>query len=167
MPDYAANRPVYTVSAAAAEAYASWMSAKTGRSFRLPSEAEWELAPAGPEGREFPWGDVFEPHRTNTREAGLLTSTPVGMFPGGATPSGIQDMAGNVEEYVADDYVPYPGGPIVRDDLVEAVGCYRVARGGSFTRFRDLARCRRRHGRYPRPIYVMGFRLAEGERNEL
>jgi formylglycine-generating enzyme required for sulfatase activity len=71
-------------------------------------------------------------------------------------------MAGNVEEYVADVYGRYPGSALaVCDDLVRARGRYRVARGGSFTRFRDLARCKRRHGRFPKPIYVMGFRLAE------
>jgi formylglycine-generating enzyme required for sulfatase activity len=69
-------------------------------------------------------------------------------------------MAGNVEEYVADDYKPYPGSTAPQDDLVLANGNYRVARGGSFTRFYDLARCKRRHGHYPKDIYVMGFRLA-------
>jgi formylglycine-generating enzyme required for sulfatase activity len=70
-------------------------------------------------------------------------------------------MAGNVEEYVADDYAPYPGAARVEDDLSRARGRYRVARGGGFTRYRDLARCKRRHGRFPKAIYVMGFRLAE------
>ena len=54
------------------------------------------------------------------------------------------DMAGNVEEYVADDYAAYPGGPFVADHLVQIHGAYRVARGGSFARWRDLARTRRR-----------------------
>ena len=71
-------------------------------------------------------------------------------------------MAGNVEEYVADLYRPYPGGEPVADHLVEIHGAYRVARGGGFSRFRDLARTRRRHGHNPRSAtYAMGFRLVE------
>ena len=71
-------------------------------------------------------------------------------------------MAGNVEEYVADQYGPYPGGAWVQDHLVDIHGHYHVARGGSFARFRDLARTRRRHGHNPRSAtYAMGFRLAE------
>jgi formylglycine-generating enzyme required for sulfatase activity len=69
-------------------------------------------------------------------------------------------MAGNVEEFVADDYRPYPGGPFVDDHLVETQGKYRVARGGSFARYGDLARTRRRHGPFPGPLYPIGFRLA-------
>ncbi|MEO5873590.1 MAG: SUMF1/EgtB/PvdO family nonheme iron enzyme, partial [Streptosporangiaceae bacterium] len=113
------------------------------------------------DGREYPWGEDFEPDRANTVDGGPLSTTPVGVYPAGRTPSGLDDMAGNVEEYVADDYLPYPGGPEIEDDLVRELGRYRVARGGSFTRYGDLARCRRRHGRYARDIYAMGFRLAE------
>jgi toxoflavin biosynthesis protein ToxD len=63
---------------------------------------------------------------------------------------------------VADAYAPYPGGPFIEDHLAQIHGTYRVARGGSFARFRDLARTRRRHGHNPRSAtYAMGFRLAE------
>lgn len=160
-PTWRANHPVYTVTAAAADAYAAWLSRKTGRSFRLPSEVEWEYAAAGPERREFPWGGQFDIECANTVELGALTTTPVGMFPRGVSQFGICDMAGNVEEYVADTYRPYPGAPVIADDLLVRDGAYRVARGGSFARFADLARCRRRHGFFARPIYAMGFRLVE------
>lgn len=160
-PDHRANHPVYTVTAAAADAYAAWLAERTGRSFRLPTEAEWEYAAAGPERWTFPWGERFVQNHANTIESGVLRSTPVGIFPNGRSPFGADDMAGNVEEYVAEDYVPYPGGPRIVDDLVDRVGDYRVARGGSFSRFRDLARCQRRHGHYPRAVYVMGFRLVD------
>ncbi len=160
-PQERANHPVYSISAETADAYAAWLSETTARRFRLPSEAEWEYAAGGLSGTAFPWGDTFTPDRANTMECGLLSTSPVGAFPSGASCFGAQDMAGNVEEYVADNYRPYPDGPSVRDDLVEKIGGYRVARGGSFARFRDLARTRRRHGRYPRAIYAMGFRLAE------
>lgn len=160
-PAHLANHPVWTVPEQAADAYAAWLSTRTGRGFRLPTEAEWEYAASGGDGREFPWGDAFEPGRANTVEHGPLGTTPVGIHPAGRSPFGCDDMAGNVEEYTADTYGPYPGGDLISDDLLKDTETYRVARGGSFTRYGDLARCRRRHGRYSKPIYAMGFRLAE------
>lgn len=154
------NEPVWTVTTEAAEAYAGWLSDRLGRRFRLPGEAEWEAAAAGPDGLEFPWGAEWLPDRANTVENGPLTTTPIGCYPAGRAPCGADDMAGNVEEWVADDYAPYPGGAEINDDLA-AKGSYRVARGGSFTRFGDLARTRRRHGYYHRSLYAIGFRLAE------
>ncbi|WP_018587545.1 formylglycine-generating enzyme family protein [Salinispora arenicola] len=158
------NHPVAGVSAADADAYADWLSTRTGHPWRLPSEAEWEYAAAGPDGLEFPWGDSFDPGRANTRETGVHTTTPVGAFPGGRSPFGALDMAGNVEEYVLDEYTPYPGGRHVSDHLVETMTRYRVARGGSFSRFGDLTRTRRRHGPFAGPLYPVGFRLATGAR---
>ena len=156
------NHPVHTVSAASAEAYAAWLSRRTGRAFRLPREAEWDWAAAGPAGREFPWGGHFDPGLANTAECGLFMTSPVGAFVGGESPFGVADMAGNVEEYVAEEYAPYPGGRCIDDHLRSLLGRYRVARGGSFARFRDLARTRRRHGPNPRSqTYAMGLRLAE------
>jgi formylglycine-generating enzyme required for sulfatase activity len=164
-PAERANHPVHTISADAAEAYCLWLSARTGRLMRLPGEAEWEYGAGGPDGREFPWGEQFDPALANTAECGLLDTSPVGAFAGGHSPFGLVDMAGNVEEYVADAYAPYPGGAPVCDDLVKLHGSYRVARGGAFSRFADLARTRRRHGHNPRSAtYAMGFRLAETPR---
>lgn len=160
-PEAYANHPVHTVSCEAAEAYATWLSEKTQRAFRLPTEIEWEYAARGEGYREYPWGERFCLDHANTLEQQLYQSTPVGMFAKGATAQGVMDMAGNVEEYVACDYAPYPGGMTVADDLLQTQKSYRVARGGSFTRHHDLARCARRHGRYNKAIYVMGFRLAE------
>ncbi len=160
-PELAGNQPVWSVSPAAAEAYAAWLSRRTGRRFRLPSEAEWEYCASGGDGREYPWGGCFRGDAANTVEAGPLTTTPVGIYPAGRSPFGADDMGGNVEEYTADDYAPYPGGRLVEDELLLRHGSYRVARGGSFTRYGDLTRCSRRHGRYEKAIYAMGFRLAE------
>lgn len=157
-----ANHPVAGVAASDADAYAAWFSERTGHPWRLPTEAEWEYAAAGPDGLEFPWGDTFDTSRANTRETGVHTTTPVGVFPGGRSPFGVLDLAGNVEEYVADDYRPYPGGRHVADHLVQTMTDYRVTRGGSFSRFGDLARTRRRHGAFPGPLYPAGFRLATG-----
>jgi formylglycine-generating enzyme required for sulfatase activity len=160
------NHPVWTVPVEAADAYAAWLSERTGRSFRLPTEAQWEYAASGGEAREFPWGDEWDASRCNTVEAGPVASTPVGMFPSGASEHGILDLGGNAEEWVRDEYRPYPGSDVVVDDLVERVGEYRVTRGGCFTRFGDLARCARRHGWYGRDIYAVGFRLVEESEDE-
>jgi formylglycine-generating enzyme required for sulfatase activity len=156
-----ANHPVYTISPRAADAYVFWIAQKTGIPYRLPTEAEWEWVAAGPHNLEFPWGNAFNAELANTAETGLLTTSAVGVFLGGESHFGINDMAGNVEEYVACNYAPYPNGQMVKDHLVELNGDYRVARGGSFARFRDLARTKRRHGHNPKSAtYAMGFRLA-------
>ncbi|MFE0025667.1 formylglycine-generating enzyme family protein [Amycolatopsis sp. NPDC059021] len=160
-PQERANHPVWTVTERDAEQYAGWLSRRTTRSFRLPTEVEWEHAATGGDPREFPWGDAFDEDAANTVEAGPLATTPVGVYPRGRSPFGVDDMAGNVEEFVADDYARYPGGTTVDDDLTTGRSRYRVTRGGSFSRFGDLARCRRRHGQYQRFMYAVGFRLVE------
>ncbi|AUX91792.1 formylglycine-generating enzyme family protein [Mixta gaviniae] len=161
-PRQRANYPVYSLSCEAATAYAAWLSAKTGRAFHLPTEAQWEYAATGTDGRDYPWGDTFLPDRCNSVESGIIDATPVGLFPHGAGPFGHLDMAGNVEEYTADVYRPYGPDSAIRDDLWLTQGSdYCISRGGSFTRFRDLCRTRRRHGRYDSELYIMGFRLAE------
>ncbi len=160
LPRGCENHPVYTVTASAADAYASWLAARTGRPFRLPTEVEWEYAAAGPRGATYPWGEEFSAEHANTMECGLAATSPVGIMPGGASWCGALDMAGNVEELVASTYSPYPGGRIVEDDLFRLLGHYRIARGGAFNRFRDLARNQRRHGAYPKSLYAIGFRLA-------
>ncbi|MFD0319331.1 formylglycine-generating enzyme family protein [Streptomyces flavalbus] len=160
-PWQSANHPVCGVTPRDAEAYLVWLRQRSGRrSFRLPTEAEWEHAAKGFEGREFPWGDTFRVDAVNTRESGIHTTTPVGIYPEGRSPFGHWDMGGNVEEFTADPYAPYPGAAPVVDDLSRTLGSYQVARGGSFARHGDLARTRRRHGAYPGPLYPIGFRVA-------
>jgi toxoflavin biosynthesis protein ToxD len=157
-----ANHPVWTVEDTEADAYATWLSRRTGRRFRLPTEEQWEYAASGGTERTYPWGEELDPDVVNTAEHGPWTTTPVGIHPGGRSPFGVDDLGGNVEEYLRDCYRPYSGGADVVDDLLEELDePLRVARGGSFSRFGDLARCRRRHGRYPRPYYAVGFRLVE------
>ncbi|MGN7713699.1 formylglycine-generating enzyme family protein [Agrobacterium radiobacter] len=153
------NHPVFTVSEHAADAYCRWLADLTEVRFRLPTESEWEWA-AGASSFEFPWGHHYETDRANVIEEGIFFTTPIGSFPKGSSPCGALDMAGNVEEYTASSYSPYPGGPYVKDDLNPDARQYRVARGGSFSRFSDLCRVTRRHGRYSSDLYAMGFRLA-------
>lgn len=92
------DRSVASVSWHDATAYAAWLARQTGQPWHLPTEAEWEKAARGTEGRIYPWGDTFDASRANTYESGIGTTTPVGASPSGASPSGAQDLAGNVWE---------------------------------------------------------------------
>ena len=93
--------PVVLVSHADARAYAGWLSRKTGRRWRLPSEAEWEKAARGSDGRRFPWGDSFDPKLANSADDGPFDTVPVGSFPAGASPPGLLDAAGQVFEWTS------------------------------------------------------------------
>ena len=95
------RHPVVLVSHDDAEAYARWYSRRTGRHWRLPTEAEWEKAARGTDGRMFPWGDVFDPMRLNSYDAGPFDTVPVGAYPSGASPFGLLDAAGQVFEWTA------------------------------------------------------------------
>jgi formylglycine-generating enzyme required for sulfatase activity len=148
------NHPVHGISRTAMLAYCDWLSRETGLRYRLPTEAEWEKAARGSSGRSYPWGERFDSGRANTREAGIGDTTPVGVFPDGASPYGALDMAGNVEECTGSLYRLYPGSPAQDPDE----GSYVVTRGGCFALDGDLARCERRHGLPFAP--AAGFRLA-------
>ncbi|KZL15103.1 SUMF1/EgtB/PvdO family nonheme iron enzyme [Pseudovibrio sp. Ad37] len=152
-----ANHPVFTVSEKTADHYCAWLSKKTGLTFRLPSEPEWECAAGS---KVYPWGDKFHVENANTAESKINFTTPVGIYPQGRSWVGCFDMSGNVEEYTSSNYAPYPGGVHITDDLNRDRQAYRIARGGSFARYADLCRVTRRHGRYHSDLYAMGFRVA-------
>jgi sulfatase modifying factor 1 len=130
VPDF----PVTMITWDDAQTYCRWVGG------RLPTEAEWERAARGVEGRRYPWGNVFDPFITNggrfaldgfDDRDGFAELAPVGSFPDGRTPDGIDDLAGNVEEWVADFFGDYPDG-FVEDPTGPKVGETRVIRGGSF-----------------------------------
>lgn len=120
--------PVVNVTWEEAQAYAEWV----GK--RLPSEAEWEKAArGGSKGYLYPWGEIFDPTRCNTEESGNRRLTPVNLYPGGRSPYKVHDMFGNVLEWTADRYRPYPGSqydsPDFQENFVVLRGCPWIHQG--------------------------------------
>ena len=93
--------PVVLISARDAEKFADWLSSTTPYQWRLPTEREWEKAARGSAGNRFPWGDVFNPELLNSHDKGPFDTVPVNRFPGGASPYGMLDAAGQVFEWTA------------------------------------------------------------------
>jgi toxoflavin biosynthesis protein ToxD len=156
------DHPVWGVTIEEAHAFARWAGGRLGQALRLPAEHEWEYAARGAADLEYPFGNAFDSRRCNTVEAGIGTTTPVDRYARFASPWGVCDLAGNVEEWTASHYRPYPGGAFVADDLVSGESrSYPVLRGGCFALGGDLARCARRHGPHDGARFrYRGFRLA-------
>lgn len=158
------NHPVVYVSWNDAAAYCHWLSADTGQTYRLPTEAEWEKGARGTDGRLYPWGNRWDGQRCNTPESGLNKTTPVGAYPDGASPYGLLDTVGNVWEWCATQWgksYPYDGGEDEWGEAYIQSEVRRALRSGSFYDYKSYARCASRwfdpHWSRGRAI---GFRVA-------
>jgi formylglycine-generating enzyme required for sulfatase activity len=154
------SQPVVGVSWYEALAYCRWLSAKSGREYRLPSEAQWEKAARGTDGRRYPWGDDWDPDRCNNKETGPGRTTPVGQYPEGDSPYGVGEMVGQVWEWCSSKYAPYRYKPDDGREDLEG-GDTRILRGGSWydSSPAGVCRCGARDGFYPRyGNYHWGFR---------
>jgi formylglycine-generating enzyme required for sulfatase activity/predicted MPP superfamily phosphohydrolase/energy-coupling factor transporter ATP-binding protein EcfA2 len=157
------NFPVVGISWFEAEAYANWLSEKTGHRYRLPTEAEWEKAARGTKGFKYPWGEHFDKNLCNSFELGLRRTSPVGIFPEGKSPYGCFDMAGNVWEWCSDRYNDKyyancpdsnPKGP--------SDGADPVVRGGYWYDYARICRSADRDHDDPRDRGCdLGFRLLQ------
>jgi formylglycine-generating enzyme required for sulfatase activity len=164
------DHPVVGVSWHDAQAYCAWLSQASGRTYRLPSEAEWEKAARGADGRLYPWGNEWAAGRCS---AGSSGTAPVTACPNGASPYGCCAMLGNVEEWTStlwgsaearNDY-PYPYQPgDGREDLTAdryMPGAYRVYRGAAFNAQAARLRCSARGcSDHETEVTWRGFRVA-------
>ena len=156
-PQTRADFPVVCVSFVQATAYCE------SSSRRLPTEAEWERAARGTEGRVYPWGNELPTcERAQSSECGTDV-VRVASLASGATPDGIVDMAGNAAEWVSDwyDAAYYQSSPS-QDPSGPATGVGRVIRGGSFFYDATYVRASNRGAQEPAaPRFSLGFRCAK------
>jgi iron(II)-dependent oxidoreductase len=157
-PYLAPDHPVVGVSVYEAEAYASF------RDARLPTQAEWEKACRGTDGRRYPWGDSWIDGACGMRNVGPRHTVPVGSFPGGVSPFGVHDMLGCVWQWCADaadteaemeagDEDPFVD-PDGYDEATE-----RVTRGGGWNNLRWSLSCTGKNGFPPGARFSnLGFR---------
>jgi formylglycine-generating enzyme required for sulfatase activity len=161
-PEALSRHPVVNVSWHEALAYCHWLSAATGYHYRLPTEAEWEKAARGTDGRAYPWGNDFDPTKCNCLESGIGGATPVDGYANGSSPYGIVDMVGNVWEWCSSVYanVPYRADD-GREDPAAPGG--RVLRGGSWLNRAAGVHAARRLSALPEFLAPnIGFRVARG-----
>jgi len=148
------NHPVVWVPWGKAIAYCQWLNnlhkeeLPSGLILRLPTEAEWEKTARGTDGREYPWGNVFDAKNCNTRDSASSgfdgKTTRVGLYsPQGDSPYGCADMAGNVWEWTHSLQKPYPYD--VNDGREdETADGTRILRGGSYNNGGNFAFCANR-----------------------
>jgi formylglycine-generating enzyme required for sulfatase activity len=155
------NHPVVGVSAYEAEAYAAF------RGGRLPTEAEWEKAARGTDGRRYPWGDSWRDDACGSRNAGPRGTVPIGCYPRGRSPFGLHDVVGCVWQWCADvadeDAIPGDRDPFV-DPAEYNDDEKRVTRGGGWNNLEWSISCTSRNGYPPTAQFSnLGFRCVADE----
>ena len=163
MPHDKQNHPVVNVSWRNAVAFCDWLSRETKQPFRLPTEAEWEKAARGTDGRIYPWGDDPPDKDRCNFNNNVGTTTSVGQYsPHGDSPYGCADMAGNVWEHCQNLYKPYPyqADDGREDHKGTGLGLFR---GGTWYTESARVRCAFRNLIGPDDgYYGFGFRVARG-----
>lgn len=159
------NRPVTDVSWEDANAFCLWLSQKTGKNIRLPSEAQWEKAARGTSQSIYSWGN--EPPTCDIANYNNCRgrTMPVGSFPSQLSPYGLRDMGGNVYEWCADWYDPaYYAASGATNPTGPATGSQRVHRGGSWVSDDDHLRTTDRDGAAPsHSSSRAGFRICKNQ----
>jgi serine/threonine-protein kinase len=159
IPQGKEQHPVVNVSRHDACALCAWASEVTETPVRLPSEAEWEKAARGTDGRIWPWGNKPPTKELCNFNNNVKDTTPVGAYPRGAGPYGVLDMAGNVWEWTGSLYEPYPYDAADGREDPEAAGLHTL-RGGSFVGYDVYVRCAYRDYYFPGDGYdFIGFRV--------